>query len=164
LTVAQLIERLAADLEGRGSILRRRRDFSRLPRVQWSPRALYLWRNQNDWISGLYPSSEGKTTFLKLDLFPSSDRGKKTPTVVGPLERANLNHWSSSLGLTLSKGPNTVRVSLPSPEHRNTPSFLCVVLFFPGYFVFRIPSDSECYTPMSEPFGFYQLDIFLPLR
>jgi hypothetical protein len=29
--------------------------------------------------------------------------GKKTPTQLGPLERANLNHWTR---LILSKGPN----------------------------------------------------------
>jgi hypothetical protein len=35
-------------------------------------------------------------TFRKLDLFPSSgERGKKTPTQLGPLERANLNHSKS---------------------------------------------------------------------
>jgi hypothetical protein len=32
----------------------------------------------------------GNTTFWKLDLFPSSNVGK-TPTQLGPLERANLN-------------------------------------------------------------------------
>jgi hypothetical protein len=32
------------------------------------------------------------TTFRKLDLLPSSgERGEKTPTQLGPLERANLN-------------------------------------------------------------------------
>jgi hypothetical protein len=31
------------------------------------------------------------TTFRKLDLFPSSGEGEKTPTLLGPLERANLN-------------------------------------------------------------------------
>jgi hypothetical protein len=28
-------------------------------------------------------------------MFPSSCDGKKTPTLLGPLERANLNHWAS---------------------------------------------------------------------
>jgi hypothetical protein len=32
------------------------------------------------------------TTFRKLDLFPSSGEGKK-PILLGPLERASLNHW-----------------------------------------------------------------------
>jgi hypothetical protein len=34
--------------------------------------------------------------FQKLDLCPSSgERGEKTPTQLGPLERANLNHWTT---------------------------------------------------------------------
>jgi hypothetical protein len=34
-------------------------------------------------------------TFRKLDLFPfSGEGGEKTPTQLGPLERANLNHWA----------------------------------------------------------------------
>jgi hypothetical protein len=32
--------------------------------------------------------------FRKLDLFPSSGQGGKTPSQLGPLERANLNHWT----------------------------------------------------------------------
>jgi hypothetical protein len=39
-------------------------------------------------------------TFRKLDLFPSSGQGKKTPTLLGPLERPNLDHWT---GLTDSE-------------------------------------------------------------
>jgi hypothetical protein len=31
--------------------------------------------------------------FRKLDLFPSSGEGKETHSPLGPLERANLNHW-----------------------------------------------------------------------
>jgi hypothetical protein len=34
------------------------------------------------------------TTFRKLDLFPSSGEGKETPTLLDPLERANLSHWT----------------------------------------------------------------------
>jgi hypothetical protein len=30
----------------------------------------------------------------RLDLFPSSGEGGKTPTLLGPLERANLKHWT----------------------------------------------------------------------
>jgi hypothetical protein len=33
-----------------------------------------------------------KTAFLKLDEFPSSFEAGETPTPLGPLERANLNH------------------------------------------------------------------------
>jgi hypothetical protein len=35
------------------------------------------------------------TTFRKLDLFPSSGEEKGTPTLLGPLERTNFNHWNS---------------------------------------------------------------------
>jgi hypothetical protein len=31
--------------------------------------------------------------FWKLDLFLPSGEGGKTATLLGPLERANLNHW-----------------------------------------------------------------------
>jgi hypothetical protein len=33
--------------------------------------------------------------FRKLDLFPSSGEGGGEDTQLGPLERANLNHWTS---------------------------------------------------------------------
>jgi hypothetical protein len=54
---------------------------------------------QNYWVFGLFPSSGivESTTFRKLDLFLSSGEGggEKTPTQLGPLERANLNHWTT---------------------------------------------------------------------
>jgi hypothetical protein len=34
-----------------------------------------------------------KMYHVQLDLFPSSGEGGKTPTLLGPLERASLNHW-----------------------------------------------------------------------
>jgi hypothetical protein len=34
--------------------------------------------------------------FRKLDLFPSSGERRETPTLLGSLERANLNHWTRS--------------------------------------------------------------------
>jgi hypothetical protein len=37
-----------------------------------------------------------KTTFRKLDLFPSSGEIKVASALLGPLERVNLNHWTSS--------------------------------------------------------------------
>jgi hypothetical protein len=36
------------------------------------------------------------TTFRKLNLFPSSGEGE-TPTLLGPLGRAKLNHWVSGV-------------------------------------------------------------------
>jgi hypothetical protein len=36
------------------------------------------------------------TTFRKLDLLPSSgEGGRGTPTLLGPLDRANFNHWTN---------------------------------------------------------------------
>jgi hypothetical protein len=40
------------------------------------------------------------TTYLKLDLFPSSDEGRETPTLSVPLERANLYHSTNPLDST----------------------------------------------------------------
>jgi hypothetical protein len=35
--------------------------------------------------------------FRKLDLFPFSGERKETPTLLGPLERTDLNHWTTLL-------------------------------------------------------------------
>jgi hypothetical protein len=35
--------------------------------------------------------------FRKLDLFPFLGERKESPTLLGPLERANLNRWSRYL-------------------------------------------------------------------
>jgi hypothetical protein len=54
---------------------------------------VYVGQNSQN-FSGLFPSSgiPKNTTFQKLDLFlPSGEGGEKTPTHLGPLERANLN-------------------------------------------------------------------------
>jgi hypothetical protein len=54
-----------------------------------------VYNTQNHWVLGLCPSSGilENTMFRKLDLLPPShDEGEKTPTQLGPLERANLNH------------------------------------------------------------------------
>jgi hypothetical protein len=75
------------------------------------------------------------TTIRKLDPFPSSGEGTETPTLLGPLERANLNHWTK-LDIALSKGPNTVSVSLRHLRTEKDPvsESLCLL-------VFRIPDD-----------------------
>jgi hypothetical protein len=75
-----------------------------------------------------------KRRFGKLDLFPSSDEGRETPTLLGPLERVDLNHWRCLLSwdfrknepqsldpaevmrLALSKRLNRVGVSALSPD------------------------------------------------
>jgi hypothetical protein len=49
--------------------------------------------------------------FQKLDPLPSSGEGRKTSTLLGPLERANLNHWTiciQQLRLALSKELNRI--------------------------------------------------------
>jgi hypothetical protein len=56
-----------------------------------------VYNTRDSWVFGLCPSSGilKNTTFRKLDLFPSAGKGWETPALLGPLERANLNHWSS---------------------------------------------------------------------
>jgi hypothetical protein len=54
---------------------------------------------QNYWASGLCPSSRIlnpiKHNISEMDLLPSTGEGRETPTLMGPLERANINHWTS---------------------------------------------------------------------
>jgi hypothetical protein len=57
--------------------------------------------------------------FWKLGLFLSSDEGRETSTLLGLLERANLQ-W---LRLALCKGPNRTGVFLSSHEDGNRSSF-----------------------------------------
>jgi hypothetical protein len=57
--------------------------------------------------------------FQKMDLFPFSGEGRETLTLLGPLERANLNPIIQRLRLALSKGPIRVGISLLSPEDGN---------------------------------------------
>jgi hypothetical protein len=57
---------------------------------------MMVYDTQNYCGSGLCPLSVIKKLeqmFRKLDLFLSSGEGRKIPTVLGPLQRANLNHW-----------------------------------------------------------------------
>jgi hypothetical protein len=54
---------------------------------------------QNYWATGLWLSPgflniQENTTFQKLDLFPFSGEGRETHTLLGPLESANLHHWT----------------------------------------------------------------------
>jgi hypothetical protein len=67
---------------------------------------VYVEQNSQN-FSGLFPSSgiPKNTTFRKLDLFPSSgEGGEKILTQLGPLERANLNHWAFPIISILVKG------------------------------------------------------------
>jgi hypothetical protein len=83
---------------------------------------------QKLWGSGLSPSSgilnKQNTLFRKLDLLPSTDQGREITTQLAP----------STLRLVLSKGPNRVAVSFPSPEDGNRSSSRNVV--FPSYLKF----------------------------
>jgi hypothetical protein len=51
--------------------------------------------------SGILKNTKN-TTFPKLDLFPSLGEGEKTPTLLDPLERANLNHWTTYISITIA--------------------------------------------------------------
>jgi hypothetical protein len=66
--------------------------------------------------------------FRKLDLFPSSGEGGKTPALLGPVERSNLNHYAVSSNL-LSPHLSWVRIfsSTPSPQ---TPSIYVPPLIY----------------------------------
>jgi hypothetical protein len=71
--------------------------------VIMSPSLVHIPAVQNYCGLGLCPSSGTleNTTFRKLDLFLSSGESGwegKTPTQLGPLRRANLNHWTRSSG------------------------------------------------------------------
>jgi hypothetical protein len=63
-----------------------------------------------------YSKKLENTTFWKLDLFPSSGRGGRTPSQLGPLERANLNHWNTG---RWTKSKNLVILSVI--HHRQNP-------------------------------------------
>jgi hypothetical protein len=38
--------------------------------------------------------------FRKMKVFPSSGGGRETPTLLVPLERANLNHWTTHVSIS----------------------------------------------------------------
>jgi hypothetical protein len=58
-----------------------------------------VYKTQDYWVFGLCPSpgniKNSNTTFRKPDLFPSSGDGWESPTVLGPVYTANLNHFVS---------------------------------------------------------------------
>jgi hypothetical protein len=75
-----------------------------------------VYNIQNYWVYGLYLSSEITNNKKKNNISETWSvfvfRWGEGDTHLDPLERANLNHWTSA------KGPNR-GVSLPSPEHGN---------------------------------------------
>jgi hypothetical protein len=91
--------------------------------------------SHNCWVFGLCPSSHilktgGHSVWETGSLFVFRWGGD---TLLGALESAMHNDLTR---LTLSKAPNRVGVSPPSPEDRNSPSYRNAVLF-------RIPDDEQ---------------------
>jgi hypothetical protein len=59
-----------------------------------------MYNTLNLWVLDFEPIIRYSTklenmTFRKLDLFSSSREGREIPTLLGPSERASLNHWTS---------------------------------------------------------------------
>jgi hypothetical protein len=50
-------------------------------------------------------------SFRELDLFPPSGERRATSTLLGPLERANCNHWTTHLILTTAIKTSDIRLS-----------------------------------------------------
>jgi hypothetical protein len=56
---------------------------------------MIMYNTQNHWVYGVCPLSRIlNNSFRKVDVFPCLGEGKETPTLLGPLERANLNQSS----------------------------------------------------------------------
>jgi hypothetical protein len=101
------------------------------------------YNTQNRWDYGLCPSSRKSeylenTTFRKLDMLPFSGERRETPTLLVPLDRANLSHCDAT------------EVSPSSHLKPETSNFRKVV--FSSYLEFRTmnrvqnSSDSEFHT------------------
>jgi hypothetical protein len=96
-------------------------------RPNWLPSSGIQVVKEFNEFSRLFPSSciPKSTTFRKLDLFPSSgEGGEKTPTQLGPLERANLN------------------LSIENTGRWKSPEKFCE--FCTTYIVVRILSSPSC--------------------
>jgi hypothetical protein len=97
------------------------------------------------------PVFEGTRRFGNWICFRPQVKGgrKKTPTQLGPLQRANLNHW---------KGPNWVGVFFPpfylrtetDPVSETSCSFKHRTMD-----IVQKPRNSLCYSPSSQPFRNY---------
>jgi hypothetical protein len=77
----------------------------------------------------------GNTTSQKLDPWPSSGEEGETPTMLGPLERADLNHWTSPVFL---RDPNE-QVTPPRYLRTETDPASETLCFL----VSRIPDDEQ---------------------
>jgi hypothetical protein len=87
---------------------------------------------QNHWVSGLCPLS-GILNTRTHNVSETGSVSRETTTLLCSLERAS-NDWVQWLRLALSKEPNRVGVSLPSPEEGNRSSSRNVV--FPSTYDF----------------------------
>jgi hypothetical protein len=60
-------------------------------------------------LMGSWTLSIEKNTFRELGLFPSSGEGWEMPTLLGPLERANPNHWAIYVRVRVTLRPAVSR-------------------------------------------------------
>jgi hypothetical protein len=58
------------------------------------------------------------TTFRKLDLFQSSNEERETPTLLCPVERAVLNHWTTHVEIEVNLRPTVSRPICPGVRLR----------------------------------------------
>jgi hypothetical protein len=95
-----------------------------------------VYNIQNRWAWEFCSSPENLTTikqrFGNWIKRPSSGEGKKTPTLLGPLRRANLNHWAThevkvKLRPTVSR---PVRLGVRRPSGTRDQLFFLLLIFF----------------------------------
>jgi hypothetical protein len=91
-----------------------------------------------------------RPVFRKLDVFPSSGEGWETRTLWGPLQRANLKHW------TFLKDPSELVSPTPHLRTETDPvsETLCSLKYRMPDKVPK-PSNPKWNTPPSEPFKIY---------
>jgi hypothetical protein len=101
----------------------------------WSRHILYS-------VFGLFPTSGilENTTF-RICFRPQVDVGEKTPTQLGPLERANLSHW-----LCFPECQTMEKVQKPSTSVCYTPSSEPFRIYILYYLVNVITKDMFCMT------------------
>jgi hypothetical protein len=115
----------------------------------------WIMQIRNYWGFLLGPNTE-EHDVSKSGSFPVLRWVWATSTLLGPLERANLDHWIYLLRLALSDAPNSR--SIPLTRGLNQIQFLKRCVFLEYRTMDRVkknPSSSACYTPPSEPFRIY---------